>query len=601
MRGGLRGLVAPALAVLALLPASAAAAQFPVEELPAGGAEPFDIGVTDFDRDGDLDLFSANHNHRPAMLVNDGAGTLTDRIYELGLSQTPGLPGLDEEAAPVDLSEPALYIYKPGTARIVLENRTTTTASGSIAFLLPVSVAVDPTGALGRRENPAHPDGAIIDFNLPAGARAELHPLYFELPISIEVTSPAPEAIRVGAFAVPPPASRFDFTFRDRHGLAWADFNGDGLHDAYVVRGGVSGLIDRYEGVVEDELLLQQPGGGFVESITGSGLEKGTCRGRGASPADYDADGDVDLLIECEGGDPRLFEQTAPGAFSDRSADLAAAGVSGRLFGWVDLLGDARRELLVATSEGFDVFARRAAGAWIRIERVAGRQRGPVKGMTRGDFDNDGDVDIHVSAPSGDTLLLDDGRRLSPRDPGAFGLPDHGRASVWVDYDNDGRLDLHSVPAGLHRQSAGGRFRQTKLLRSEKGLQLVRPVWFDRDNDGDRDLALSARRAGGEFFYAARRNDAATGNWLALELTGPVGAVDALGASATVRAGAIERRAEVGESDSSRYSFGHLRLYFGLARHRRAEEIVVQWSDGGRTVLRGVRGNRVLEIAHPGG
>jgi len=591
--------VAVLLSVAVESPAAFSAPLFPAEELPAHGDGPFDLGVTDFDRDGDLDVFSANHNHRPAMLVNDGRGAFSDRLYDLGLSQTPALPGLDDGMAPVDRSAPALYIYTEGTARIVLENTTASEASGELRFLLPVDVVSAPPESVTISSDPDDELAHTAHFSLSPGATAVLHPLYFEVPIDVAVERPAPAAVRIGAFAVTPPAASFQFTFRDRHGLAWADYNGDGLRDVFITRGGVSGLIDRYDGLITDELFLQQPDGRFTESIAGSGLLKGDCRTRGALPADYDADGDVDLLTECEAAAPQLFEQTGAGQFADRSAGLAEAGAQGRLYAWIDLLGDTRRELLVAGGARFSLYAQSRGGAWVRAQQIRGRQEGPVKSLSRGDFDGDGDLDIYVAAPTGDTLLSDDEERLRALDPATVGLPDHGRAVAWVDYDNDGRLDLYSHPRGLYRQLRGGRFERTEQLRSAEKLQLVRPVWFDRDNDGDRDLALSGKRPNGSFIYAARRNESPERNWLQIDLVGPPGSIDALGSSVLVRAGAATRRAEVGESDSSRYSFGQLRLYFGLGDRRRVDRIAVRWTDGSRTVLRDARANRLLVIEHP--
>ena len=61
----------------------------------------------------------------------------------------------------------------------------------------------------------------------------------------------------VGRRAVSPSTRQFTIYERDRHGMAGADFNGDGHIDAFVTRGGVSGNIERYRGMIEDELLLK--------------------------------------------------------------------------------------------------------------------------------------------------------------------------------------------------------------------------------------------------------------------------------------------------------------------------------------------------------
>ncbi len=55
----------------------------------------FDLGVTDADGDGFLDVFTTNHKFHPGLLRNDGFGNLTDVTNYAGLSQTPEFPGLE--------------------------------------------------------------------------------------------------------------------------------------------------------------------------------------------------------------------------------------------------------------------------------------------------------------------------------------------------------------------------------------------------------------------------------------------------------------------------------------------------------------------------
>src|SRR5690606_12560107 len=75
------------------------------------------------------------------------------------------------------------------------------------------------------------------------------------------------------------------------------------------------------------------------------------------------------------------------------------------------------------------------------------------------------------------------------------GLPARSFAANWVDYDNDGVLDLHLLPQGIQRQVMPGQFQSTDLYSLKRSLLLsdrrVLCTWFDADNNGSRDLLIS--------------------------------------------------------------------------------------------------------------
>ncbi|MPT47154.1 MAG: CRTAC1 family protein [Sphingobium sp.] len=116
-----------------------------------------------------------------------------------------------------------------------------------------------------------------------------------------------------------------------------------------------------------------------------------------------------------------------------------------------------------------------------------------------GDFDNDGDLDLAVSMKSGEVRLYrnDDGVFVSIGS--AMGLPTSGkefRGLSWGDYDGDGWLDLHGgatspkeISVVFHNEGGKG-FRE---VAEEVGLTLPgrsarQSSWIDYDNDGDLDF-----------------------------------------------------------------------------------------------------------------
>lgn len=167
--------------------------------------------------------------------------------------------------------------------------------------------------------------------------------------------------------------------------------------------------------------------------------------------ADFDRDGDLDLAVSLESGEIRLYR-------NDRGHFTSVGAAMG---------------LPVSGAE--------------------------MRGLAWGDYDGDGWPDIYAGATKeGVANLLfrnDRGRRFVAQaaDPVAAGRS--ARQSSWVDFDNDGDLDLfaanRSGPNALYRQDAGHFVRVPADQAGDDARPTVGACWFDYDRDGDLDLFLS--------------------------------------------------------------------------------------------------------------
>src|SRR5262249_23928293 len=129
-------------------------------------------------------------------------------------------------------------------------------------------------------------------------------------------------------------------------GIAWCDFDGDGLLDLYV-RDGCR--LDAPESTPPDRVsrLLRNLGDDRFIDVTfasGAGFE---CYGQGCAVGDYDADGFADLFFTnygCNG----LLHYNGDGTFSDSTA---IAGVADNQWGtsaaWFDADTDGFLDLYV--------------------------------------------------------------------------------------------------------------------------------------------------------------------------------------------------------------------------------------------------------------
>lgn len=147
--------------------------------------------------------------------------------------------------------------------------------------------------------------------------------------------------------------------------------------------------------------------------------------------------------------------------------------------------------------------------------------RGPeIRALSWGDFDADGDPDLHAGVsgdpddPARNLLYRNDGggRFTEVAEEVGMMLPGaDSRQANWIDYDNDGDLDLHSAQRASRNRlfrNEGGRFTEVaEAVGLDDPRRTVGSCWFDMDQDGDLDLFLANQEADKDAFY---RNDGNT-------------------------------------------------------------------------------------------
>jgi len=255
-------------------------------------------------------------------------------------------------------------------------------------------------------------------------------------------------------------------------GAAVGDTDGDGVVDLYVTNVGANAL---YRGDGE---------GGFEDVTAASGAGD---PGWGASAAFFDADldGDLDLYVA------NYLVWSIEGAIECRNEMGARDYCSPQSH-----FSPALDTLLVNRGDGTFEDASVASGI--------GRTPGTGLGVTVGDLDLDGDLDVFVANDGmNDFLWSNDGDGgFTERALAAgcavddSGVPKAGMGVVAADPDADGDLDV--VVCNLHKQSdsfflnEGGSFRdrtlRAGLARASRSYTRFGLGWYDFDHDGELDL-----------------------------------------------------------------------------------------------------------------
>ena len=425
-------------------------------------------------------------------------------------------------------------------------------------------------------------------------------------------------------------------------GCSVADYNADGRPDLYVTTYGPN-------------LLLKNLGNGRFEEVGAATGVDDQRWSTGSAWGDADGDGDVDLFVAnyidldrsnlpepgspgygsmgslrlgCQylglpvmcgprglkGAGDALFLNRGDGTFEEASERFGVHDPDGH-YGlaavWSDLDGDGRLDLYVANDSTPNLLYRNTGGAPFEelglLSGVAFSAQGTEQagmGIAVGDYLNEGRQALYVTNFSEEynTLYRNEGEfnftdvtaRAGLRRPS---LPYVGWGTLFLDFDNDGWLDLfvangHVFPSvdtldratlGHYRQRsllfhnlANGRFADVSSRLEELRPQSSRgAAAADFDSDGKLDVVLNNIDGTPAVLW---NNSSDSHHFLRIRLVGPDSNPLAIGSRLRLRTGEIWQMREV-HSGSSYSSQNELVVHFGLGTARKADELEIRWPD----------------------
>ncbi len=428
-------------------------------------------------------------------------------------------------------------------------------------------------------------------------------------------------------------------------GCAAGDLDNDGDTDLLILNIG------------ENVLLRNNGNGSFTDISKESGMSSDNKWSMSASLADYDGDGLLDIYItnfikyekaakvfERSSGfvdtaktnfDPVLYNSQSNNlyqnkgnlSFTDKAHTLGVADSTGRgkAARWLDVNNDMSPDLIVLNSGGSPnkLYINQGKGRGFvtnsskyHVESTVGSHSAAV-----GDVDNDGEIDMIFSRPSGTPpMLLVNNYETSQKAPidGSYedvswhrglakdqGLYQEGWGTVLSDFNNDGWLDIYMANglATIDEDSKHVTIGQDDALWVNKkgSFELVAlseayrlpgrgVVSADFNNDGFIDLLVTQNN---DFVRLLINKTKTNSQWLGVvvidESETPVGAKITL---------LSKRNKQIKQTyiDSGYLSQGTARINFSLPEADEILSLKVEWPDGSEDIYTEVELNKYLVV-----
>jgi hypothetical protein len=432
--------------------------------------------------------------------------------------------------------------------------------------------------------------------------------------------------------------------------ICGGDYDNDGYVDLFISSYG------------KNALYHNNRNGTFTELAEKAGVANNRTRwGSGCAFLDYDHDGLLDLfvasyidldlktaplpetgpclykgiMVACgppglTGGSNTLYHNNGNGTFSDvseKSGITRSNGTYGLGVLTADFDNDGWTDIYVANdSAPAALYRNNKNGTFTDIGIEAGCALSidgkPQAGMgvTAGDYNHDGWLDIFKTNFSGDTSSLYRNTGKGTFDdvtfPAGMGLNSRwlGWGCGFIDVDNDGWADIFLVnghvypevekltteagyaqPKVLYRNLQNGSFAD---VSQKAGAAVVDPnasrgaAFGDYDNDGDVDILINSVNGPPELLRADSLDQ---NNWIKIKTVGVKSNRDGIGARIKC---VTENGSQIDEvrSGGSYYSQNDLRVHFGLGKSQKVQSLEISWPSGKVDTFRDLAANQLVVV-----
>jgi hypothetical protein len=430
-------------------------------------------------------------------------------------------------------------------------------------------------------------------------------------------------------------------------GVAVGDYDNDGNSDLLVTNLG-------------GNTLYHNNGDGTFTDVTAKAGVSGAGWCTGACFVDYDRDGYLDLVVaryldwsfasnvycglhrpgyrdychpdQFKSVSHLVYHNNGDGTFTDVSKTSRIGASLGKGLGMAidDFDCDGWPDLFIANdSYPEQLFRNNRDGTFTNVAIAAGaayNQNGSVfagMGADFADYNNDGWPDLFVNALANQKYILLRNNKGVFEDVtdqsgvGAITLQHSGWGTKFIDYDNDGRLDLFVAQGhvmdnieltdpGLHyrepfllMKNGGGQFRNAS---AEGGPIFQVPfsargaAFGDLDNDGYIDVAVNCNDGPA---IILRNQGNSRNHWLLVNLVGSKSNRDGIGSKIRVVSDdGAEQHAFISTAGSY-LSASDKRAHFGLGSSKIVRFVEITWPSGAVQRLDSIAADQILAVHEP--
>jgi Tfp pilus assembly protein PilF len=375
------------------------------------------------------------------------------------------------------------------------------------------------------------------------------------------------------------------------------DYDNDGKPDLFVLRYG------RWS------LYHNDGGGKFSEAAQSAGIPAYPYLAVSAAFVDVDHDGDLDIFVAGladlstpAGGDPNrsltfpddfaaapnlLLRNDGNGKFTDITTAAKVSGAGGHAVAIVPTDFDNHRDVdlfVLNYGKAPNLYSNQRDGSFRDVAAEVGLGvSGRFTSAAASDVNKDGFTDFFLGRSDGPGLLaLSDGHtRFTTTDAPAGS--ESATAAQFLDYDQDGLLDLAVVSKGeLHiLRNAGGKFVDVSDKAVSKDLAApsqpgaIRSFAAgDLDGCGYQDLVLPGGWRG---FRIARNNGENSNHTIHINPAGKVSNRSGVGSKVEVRAGSLWQKLETSSASPAPVPAD---VIFGLGKRAAPDAVRVLWPSG---------------------
>ncbi len=265
-------------------------------------------------------------------------------------------------------------------------------------------------------------------------------------------------------------------------------------------------IIFKHIALIVFVLLVEKGISQSFTKITNDPCVNTATQSYGSSFIDFDNDGDLDLFVaNFTNSTNELFLNNGNGTFvANNSYTFTSTNGSSLGHSWIDFDNDCDLDLFISNGGVNGSQINRLYVNNNGIYSIAGNSTIPNTTQNSqtsnwGDYDNDGDLDLFIcNMSSQNNFLIENNNGILSLNTSINIANDGGTSNDanWVDYDNDGDLDLFVANSNneknfLYKNNGNGSFTKivTGAIVNDYGTSLG-SCWGDYDNDGFLDVYI---------------------------------------------------------------------------------------------------------------